>query len=119
MVNRLGHQPAKPANPTRARYDLDFGAAFMQQGGRFLRALAASDHQNLFASKPLELNMFRCMRRQRTRQARKLWWTPSERTDACGNNQTARKNRLPFMKDQPEAFLIGLDAGNLPSIEIT
>src|SRR5260370_29766575 len=116
MVNRLGHIPAKPGNPTCARYDLDFGAAFVQQGGRFQRALGASDHQHLLAGKPLELNMFRCMRRQRTRQARKLWWTPSERTDARSNNQTARKNRLTFMKDQPEALFIRLDAGNLPSI---
>jgi hypothetical protein len=48
-------------NLTRSRYNFDIRTAFVQQRGRFQRALTGSDHEDLFSTKLSEFAMFACV----------------------------------------------------------
>src|SRR5437588_733272 len=62
--------------------------------------------------------MFTGMRRQRTREGRKLRWTPTEGTDTGSNHQSVCEDSGTFLEDKPEAFDIRFDASNLALIEV-
>src|ERR1700704_2780990 len=102
----------------RPRYNFDFSAVLIQQCGGFQCALATPDHEHLFSSKPSEIAMFRCVRRQRIRKRSKLRRPPSERTDAGSDDHAACKDRLTHLKGKSETFCVRLDAGDLPLIEV-
>ena len=58
--------------------DFDFGAAFVQQRGRFECALPTADHENLLAGKLPEVAVYGCMRAHRTWEILKFLRPPRE-----------------------------------------
>src|SRR3981189_3822685 len=62
--------------------------------------------------------MFRGVRRKRTRQTCKFGRTVCEQTNAGGNDQAACNDSLTRFEDKLKAVCHGLDAGNLPLIEV-
>src|SRR5260370_12767745 len=105
-------------NLMRASYDFDFGAALVQERGRFECGLAASDHEHLFSSESSEFALLRCVRGQRTREPCKFWRSPGERPDAGSNDQTACKDRPTLFEVESEAPCFALHSGNFAPIEV-
>jgi hypothetical protein len=57
VVQRLGETALKPVNPVSARYNLDFGAGFMEKGSRFQGALPAADDEDPLPAELLEFTV--------------------------------------------------------------
>ena len=57
------HSYDSNSNAHLTSYHFDFGAALVEQRRRFQCALATPDNEHFFRNKPLEVTMFRCVRR--------------------------------------------------------
>ena len=77
-MNRSRDDSTEPAYLAGTGNDFDIGSGFMQQSGRFKRALTTADHQHFPAGELVEVDVLRSMRRERRGQVVKFGWTPGE-----------------------------------------